>query len=170
MSFKEDANLDINELDKACLEQPALYAEWGELWAQSIRNRDRLKEQITAKKAEIDGKIRDNPGEFGWSMEKNPTETWVSNQVILHKDVKELTDQLTEAQYLVNRMSTAKETMDHRLKALSILTELYKGDYFSSSSKGSAFVKNAVEKSREKQREMIEDSPRMKRRLTKKNE
>jgi len=167
MSFKEDANLDINELDKACLEQPSMYADWGELWAQAVRNLDRLKEQITAKKAEIDEQIRKDPSEFGWTMEKNPTETWISNQVILHSEVRELTDQSTEAQYLVNRMITAKQTMDHRLKSLGILAELYKGTYFAGSSKGATFVQDAVAKSQQKQRDMMENNPRMKKRLVK---
>jgi len=160
MSFKEDANLDINELDKACLEQPRLYAEWSSLWAEAVRLRDKLKERLTAKKMEVDELIRKNPEEFGWdNASKSPTEVWVANRLLQNEEVISLSEELIEAQYGVNKMASAKETMDHRLKSLSILSELYKGSYFSASSKGTAFVQDAVTKSQEKQRVLLNSHP-----------
>ena len=165
MSFAEDVKLDVTMLDTAALEQAASFAEWGNEWAKACLDRDRMKERLAAKKAEIDDKIRKDPSEFGWEMEKNPTETWVANQVVAHAEVVELTDQFLVAQSEVNVMMIAKEAMEHRLKALSILTELYKGNYYSASSKGKIPRDRAIDAAQDRQREKLEKS--IKRRITK---
>lgn len=167
MSFQDDVKLDVTTLDTSALEQPAAYAEWGNEWAKAVLERDRLKERLSAKKAEVDDLIRSVPGDFGWNLEKNPTETWIANRVIAHEDVVKLTDDFLLAQYEVNSMTVAKEAMDHRLKALSILTELYKGNYYASSSKGTLPRERAIEASQDKQREKLEKNMKLKRRAGK---
>jgi hypothetical protein len=167
MSLKEDLKLDVTELDRATLDQPALYGEWAQKWAEAVFERDKLKEQISAMKALVDEDIRSRPRDYGWELEKNPTETWVANQAILHKDVKELSDKLLEAQYNVNMMTVAKEALDHRMNSLRIMTELYKGNYFSATSRGSMSNQDVIEKHNDKQREAIDKNPRMLRRIRK---
>jgi hypothetical protein len=167
MSFQDDVKLDVTTLDTAALEQPAAYAEWGNEWAKAVLERDRLKERLSAKKAEIDDRIRKEPSEFGWTLEKSPTETWIANQVVAHADVMALTEELLQAQFEVNHMTVAKEAMDHRLKALSILTELYKGNYYSATSKSKLPRERAIEASQDRQREKLEKSMKLKRRTEK---
>ncbi|MFA5394387.1 MAG: hypothetical protein WC346_00025 [Methanogenium sp.] len=160
-SLKDDLRLDITELDRHALDQPALYAEWSKKWAEAILVRDRLKEQIAAKKAEVDDDVRSRPRDYGWDMDKNPTETWISNQVMLHTEVVELVEKMLQAQYEVNMMSVAKEAMEHRMNSLRIMTELYKGNYFSATSRSSEFHQEAVEKHNDQQREDLDKHPRM---------
>jgi hypothetical protein len=167
MSLKEDLKLDVTELDRATLDQPALYGEWAQKWAEAVFERDKLKEQISAMKALVDEDIRSRPRDYGWELEKNPTETWVANQAILHKDVKDLSDKLLAAQYNVNMMTVAKEALDHRMNSLRIMTELYKGNYFSATSRGSMSNQDVIERHNDKQREALDKSPRMLRRIKK---
>jgi hypothetical protein len=169
VSLKDDLRLDITELDRHTLDQPDLYGYWGEEWAKAVDARDKLKEQIAAMKALVDEDIRSRPRDYGWELEKNPTETWVANQALLHKDVKELTDKMLEAQYNVNMMVVAKEAIEHRGNSLRIMTELYKGNYFSATSRGSASHEQVIERHNEQQREALDKHPKMLRRL-KKNE
>jgi hypothetical protein len=166
MSFKDDIKLDVADLDHAALEQPSLCAEWGEKWAQAVLDRDRLKERLTSRRAEIDEEIRKSPESFGNEGGKI-TETWIASKVQLHEDVVSLNQELLEAQYNVNMMSVARDALDHRLKALSTLTELYKGNYFSAAARGSSNVTDAVDRSMEDQRKKVEQHPKMLRRLKK---
>lgn len=165
MSLKEDLKLDITELDRAALSQASLYYEQSLLWAEAINARDRLKERISTKKAEVDEDIRSRPRSYGWELEKNPTETWVSNQVMIHPDVQELTEQLLTAQYQVNMMAVGKEALDHRMNAIRIMTELYKGNYFSATSKSSELSAHSIERHNDEQRKAISSSPRILKRL-----
>jgi len=164
MSLKDDVKLSVQDLDSAALDQPTIFAHWGEEWAKAIFERDKLKEQISAKRAELDEQIRKDPSSFGLSDDKKPTENWVSAQIDSHEEYSELSGQLSQAQYEVNMMTVAKEACEHRLKSLNILTELYKGNYFSASSKGSISHTTAVEKSQDSQREKLNSNPRLLRR------
>ncbi len=161
MSLKDDLRLDVTELDRAALDQPSLFQEWSEKWAEAVFDRDKLKEQISSVKALVDEDIRSRPKDYGWDMEKSPTETWVANQVMLHKDVKEVTDKMMQAQYNVNMMSVAKEAIEHKSTSLKMLVELYKGNYFSATSRGDVSTSNLIERHNDKQREVLDNHPKM---------
>lgn len=165
--LKDDVKLSVQDLDNAALNQAEIFAHWGEEWAKAIFERDKLKEQISAKRAELDDQIRKDPSAYGLPDDKKPTENWVSAQIDSHAEYNELNGQLAQAQYEVNMMSVAKEACEHRLKALNILTELYKGNYFSASSKGSVSHVTAVEKSQDVQREKLNSNPRLTKRAKK---
>jgi hypothetical protein len=144
MSLKDDIKLDFTKLDKAALEQPELFEEWSKLWADAVFERDKIKEQLKIAEAEADVEIRNNPKKFGWKEEKSPTEAWLVKQIIIHRKVKELSLALTEAQYQINVYSSAKETIEHRGRALSILTELYKQSYFVARSRTESYYTDAL--------------------------
>ena len=162
MSLKDDVKLDINKLDEAAIQQPSLYEEWSTLWADAVYERDKLKEKLAVAKAEADESIRSNPSKYGWSKtDKAPTEAWILTQIMLDKEVNDLTQEIIKAQHEVNLYSSAKETCDHRLKALSILTELYKGNYFSAVSRNdSGRLEKVYEKTREGHEEASKSSMR----------
>jgi len=162
--FKDDIKLEIDHLDKAALDQPSLYAEWGENWANAILKKDRTKEALSAAKSNADAEIRANPFVFGWNSEKNPTEAWVANQIALHEKVVELESDLIDAQYEVNMMGVAKESLDHRKKSLEILAMLYTSSYFVGKARTEKnYVETLIEKGAEAQTQKLEKSPRMKR-------
>jgi hypothetical protein len=161
MSLKEDMLLDVHDLDRAALDQPSIYAYWGEQWAKAILERDKLVEKVSATKAELLKKMRENPKAYGWMEDKKPGENWFASVVEFHPDVTELKSLLPDAEYEVNMMRIAKDDCDHRLKSLNMLVELYKGNYFTASSKGSISHITAVEHSQDNQREKLNENPRM---------
>ena len=62
-------------------------------------------------------------------------------------------------------MASAKETIEHRGKAMSILTELYKGNYFVAKSRTNDNYSSAVTKGNvEAQSEALEKNERLKQR------
>jgi len=163
MGLAEDLKLDILDLDTAILEQPALYEQQGRAWAEAVAERDRLKEQLAMAKATADAAIRQNPDSYG--VIGKATETWIAYQINTVPEVIEANDALLEASKDVSILAIGKEAFDHRLAALKILTELYKGNYFSASSRTHSPHEMAIEIAQEKQREKMESNPRMLKRM-----
>jgi hypothetical protein len=165
MAFKDDIKMSIYKLDEAALNQAELYEEWSTKWAQAISERDKLKEQITIFKAEVDERIRLHPQKYGWASDKAPTETWIAQKIILDPELRELNNKFIEAQYNVNIMASAKETLEHRKKGLDILTDLYKGNYFVAKSRtGENYTETLTRKNTEAQSDHLDNDERMKRR------
>jgi hypothetical protein len=167
-SFAEDMFLDVKDLDRAALDQPAIYAKWSMEWALALFSRDKLKDRIKAKRAEISKQIRLDPESFGGSAEKKVAENWVNATVDAHDEVLALEEEMTEKQYEVEMLQIAKNDCDQRGKSINQLIELYKGNYFASSSRGSASHVTAIEHFQDKQREKLNDNPRLTKKLTKK--
>lgn len=170
MAFKDDMKLDVLDLDRAALDQPRLYAENGEQWASAILERDKAKERLSAKRTEVDESVRNDPDKYGLPTGSKPTEAWISNKIAQHEEVVTLTEELNKAQYNVNMMTVGKEALDHRLQVLKILTDLYKGNYFSAQSRMTESYKTAIERSGEDQANAAEASPRMQRLMQKRRE
>jgi hypothetical protein len=167
MALKDDIKISIFNLDKATIEQPELFEKWSREWADAVFERDKLKEQLSVLKAELDEKIRLNPTKYGWKQEgKNPTEPWFASKIIVQPEHKELNERFIKAQYNVNIMSAGKETVEHRGKALSILTDLYKGNYFAAKARGEVNYQDTLsKKNTEAQSEGLNNSKRMQARM-----
>jgi len=165
-TLKDSLKLDIMSLDTACLEQASLYEEMGESWAEAVAERDRVKERLTAKRAEIDEDVRKHPEKYN-SGDKI-TETWIGNKVSQDAEVVTLNDELITCQYNVNMLSTGKESIEHRGNALRFLIELYKGNYFAASSKHFPGNAEAAALSQDEQGAAMDSNPRLlKRRIPK---
>ena len=166
MAFDVDIKLNKNHLDQNAIEQVDLYEKCTDKWADAVLTRDEAKENLTVIKAEVDEEIRANPLEHGWSSEsKTPTETWISNQVTLNERVREATTKHLKTMHKVNQLSGDKETLEHRKKALDILTELYKGQYFVAVGRTDDNYKKAItDEGKEAQRDVLNKSERLRRR------
>jgi len=165
MNFKDAIKLNIFHLDKNAIDQVDLYEEWSDKWSVALKERDFAKEDLTQLKAEVDEAIRLNPVKYGWDEEKkSPTEIWIANRVALDKRVKEAQKHVIECQYYANKMSARKEVLEHRKKSLEVLTDLYKGNYFVSTSRTDNNYKCAVsEEGSNAQREALQNSERIRR-------
>ena len=64
INYKEDLEIDLAILEKNWSEQALLFAKWGELHAQVTSIRDRKREELDIKKAEVEKDIRSNPGKY----------------------------------------------------------------------------------------------------------
>jgi hypothetical protein len=165
--FKEAIKIDPLQLDKAVLIQADLVVEWSELWAEATRDRDRLKERINIVRAECDKDIRSNPKKFGWEDAKSPTEGFINANIPLHPKMKEVNEELIDLQYDVNIYSIAREALDHRKRAVTILMELYKSDYYSSNPRMTGYENSVSKENTKAQNEALSASPRLKKRVDK---
>jgi hypothetical protein len=163
MEFKDQVKLDKNCLDDNAIEQPTLYAEWSEKWAKAVLIRDKAKERVSTIIAEASTDIRNHPEQYSWENDKAPTESFINSQIPIHPEVKKSQEELIEAQYQVNLLSSAKETLGQRNDALAALTRLYTGGYFSAKS-NPELKAQAQEKISTVQREGL-TSPRLKRKV-----
>jgi len=157
-TLKDSLKLDIMSLDTACLEQASLYEEMGEDWAEAVAERDRVKERLTAKRAEIDEDVRKHPDKYGG---EKITETWISNKVSQDPEVVTLNDELITCQYNVNMLSTGKESIEHRGNALKFLIDLFKGNYFAASSRRFPGNSEAAAVSQDNQGAAMDNHPRL---------
>lgn len=167
-TLREDMSLDVKDLDRAALDQPIIFKKWAEKWAEAVFDRDKIKDKIKGKKAELIKNIRENPEKYGGQDGKKIAENWLNSVVENHDEILALERDLTEAQYDVYMMQIAKEDCEQRSRSLNLLVELYKGQYFAASSRGSVSHVVAIEHSQDRQRGKIEDHPRMKKLLKKK--
>lgn len=164
MAFKDDIKLSIYELDKSLIELPSLYDDWSTKWADAVHRKDDLENQIENHKTNLDEKIRENPQKFGWESQKDPTEVFIKSAISRDPGLRKLNLELIEAQYDVNKFGGAKATIEKSLKAIDILTELYKGNYWAGQSKTSwEYREKLTEKHAEEQRSMLKGSPRLNR-------
>lgn len=129
--FLEDVQLDVDSLDDANIMQASLYAKWGRSWAIAVKERDEIKERKEVVRADLDSRIRNRPEKYGWEGTKSPTETFISNTILLQQAYQDISQQLIEAQQSVNLMSVAKEAMDHKGRRIDSLIELEKIGWFS---------------------------------------
>lgn len=166
MSLKDDMKLDILDLDTAALTQADLYYTIGQQWAEAVAERDSLKEKLASARATADEEIRKNPKKFN-AEDMKITEAWVAAKISLHPEVVSISAKLIDAQLNVNILAIGKEALDHRLKMISVLMELYKGNYYIASSRTHSPHELAIDSSHEKQREIIEQHPRMLKRINK---
>ena len=165
MSFKDDIKINIYTLDKNSIDQVDLYDEWGTKWADTEKEKDIAKENLSVIKAEIDEEVRKSPGKFGWDSDRSPTEAWVANKIILHEKVRKASTILINAQHNANIMRIAKETLDHRSRSLDRLTDLYKGQYFVSRSRtDEKYTKAIIDEGKEAQTKALEGSNRLRKR------
>lgn len=160
--FRGALKLDLLTLDQATLEQPSLFFDCSIKWANAISRRDSLKDQLSLARADGDKSLRDDPTDYGWpNPDKAITESWITQNIEKFEDVSDLKKQLTEAQTDVNIFAVAKEACEQRLKALSILTELWKGNYFATSLKPNINASDAATRSQNRQEEAMENNPRL---------
>lgn len=163
--FKQDVKLDQYSLDTCALEQPELYAYWGEQWANAVNDRDRAKDYLSIVRSDCDEEIRKDPRAYGWINEKAPTEAFIASAINGHEDYKAANDEYLAACHEVNILAVAKESFEQRRKMIEVLAQLYVSSYFSGNKDFDKGYKTAIEKEASKQQdEGLEKNPRLARR------
>ena len=74
-TLKEDMLLDVRDLDRAALDQTIIFKKWAEKWASAVYERDKVKDKIKAKRADLAKQIRANPDKFGGQDGKKISES-----------------------------------------------------------------------------------------------
>ena len=146
----KDVEVDFFKLEENWRDQSSLYMKWSEKWANAVENRD-LRKRL------LDGEIRDYPEKYG--LKTNPSEAAVKAKI----EVDELYIELTKK---MNLFASTKTALEHRKQSLEGLTKLFISGYWTIPNLPieikEALKKREKEEMREKRKELIKQSPRLK--------
>ena len=126
--IEKDLEIDKDNLDFACLDQPRRFMKWSVEYAEAIRIRDEAKRSASVIKANTNLDIRTRPSEYG--IEK-ATEGSINAALESNEEVNKAEKEISDAQYAVNIYSAAKEALDQRRSMLERLVALYISGYYS---------------------------------------
>ena len=127
-NFKQDLEIDQYSLDKEWMQQAILYAWWATKAVDAAFEYDKAKERLDVTKAELDMNIRKDPSSFG--IEKM-TEGAIQSTIIGHAIYQEDNNKLLEAKRDAKLLDVARDSFDHRRRALEKLTDLFLSKYYS---------------------------------------
>lgn len=128
MDYEKDMYIDESALDVEWLGQPTLMMRYSRALAKAEKEVSRLKEKIKVTAAVLDKDIRSNPGQY--KIDVKLTEAVVNNAIIIQDEYQELQEELIDAQYEVNMLKGAVESIKERKDALQDLVRLHGQQYF----------------------------------------
>lgn len=127
LNYEKDMWIDDTALDVECLHQPQLMMRYSRALADAKREVTRLKEQLDIVRAELDKKVRTDPDKYG--LDKI-TESVVTNTIMLDTQYQAAVDDLRDAQYEVNMLIGAVDSVQQRKDMLEALIKLHGQQYF----------------------------------------
>jgi len=127
-NFKEDLVIDQFSLDKEWRQQALLYAHWAEKAVDASFEYDKAKERLDVIRAELDMNIRKDPSAFG--IDKI-TEGAVQSAIANNAIYQEANSKLLESKRDAKLLDVARESFEHRKRALEKLTDLFLAKYYS---------------------------------------
>lgn len=157
MGYKEDLKIDKFSLDEELQNQASLFMQYVQDFAESVFDRDKVKQQLELEYAEIDEKIRKNPDLFG--IDK-VTETAIRSAILKEETYKEKQNEYFEAVKRANVLGGAKEAFSQRKSMLEHLVKLELAGYFAEP----AVSKEVDEKAERKESEKVRKKLRGRRR------
>jgi len=163
LNYKKDLEIDKFNLDEECENQPRKFAKWAEKYIETKKERDKIKQKIKVKRAEVEKNIRYTPEDYG--LNGKITEAMVKAEVELHREVQELENELIEKNYEVGILEVAKEAFQDRKKELENEIGLYIGNYWSTPNpKIVESIKKEIEdKTENEQKTKLKKNERLKR-------
>lgn len=127
-NYQDEIRIDLSSLEDDLKNQAEYFLYWAEQHANAITERDKLKQRIDVKRAELDAEIRKNWERYGF--EKAPTENAIINWIVRHFEFIELNQELIEATRRVNIYSASEKAFDQRKHSLKPLADLYIAGYW----------------------------------------
>jgi len=125
--YELDMEIDADELDVECLNQPALMLKYSTKLAQALQVKDLAKEALDYMKAQIDKSIREDPEKYGLAK---ITETAVANAILEEKQYRDSVSKVTKASFEVNVVQGAVRAVEQRKQMLENLVKLHGQSYF----------------------------------------
>jgi hypothetical protein len=147
LDYKKDLEIDKNNLDGEWEQQSLLFAKWAEKAVEAAFDRDRAKENLDIVRAKLDQKIRLQAS----TTNEKITETAIANKIILDIEYQEANQQVIESAKNLGILNVARESFDHRKKALERETDLYLAGYYSEP-KESKFTKSVRGENEEREK------------------
>lgn len=127
--IEQDLEIDKDNLDNACLDQPRRFLKWSVAYAEAIRVRDEAKRNASVIKSNTNLDVRTRPEAYG--IANKPTVDSIAAVVESNEEVNKAEKDISDAQYAVNIYSAAKEALDQRRSMLERLVALYISGYYS---------------------------------------
>lgn len=120
----KDTKIDRYDLDTLCVIQPSLIAKWNGALAQASTERDKAKEQLKVKEAELI--LR---GQTECTSKK--TDAGIKAWMMTHDERKELADAYHQSESYVNHLFAAKSSIEAKKEAIELVGKLYLSGYYS---------------------------------------
>jgi hypothetical protein len=153
MNYKRDLEIDLNCLPMECRLQPSLFMQYSELSVDACLERDRLKEILDATDAVIDSEVRCNPTLHGWTGDKKPTETFISNAVKLDGRHIKATQNYHNALKQSKLLEAAVKAFAQRKDMLGYEVNMLLGGIFSDIKDNT--IKKSLSQTNERQRDVL---------------
>lgn len=128
--FKRDVEINPNQLDVEWLRQPFLYQKYAEEAAHARDRRDRAKDALEVVKAQVDGDVRANPVNYGFTGDKKPTESAIASAILQSEEYQEANEKYLKAKLECDLIQSAVLSIEQRKSALENLVKLLNSSYF----------------------------------------
>ncbi len=129
MGYKEDLQININNLDNEWIRQAPLYMDAVESSADANDEVSKSKQKLELVQAELDTEIRTDPDKF--NIEGKLTEKAIASTISQHQDYKFAYKDYLDTKHEAAILAGAVVAFDHRKRALESLSKLWLGSYFS---------------------------------------
>ena len=126
--FRQRLPVDQFQLEIACIDQPVIYDEVGQLVTEWNASAKIAADKLDFVKADQSSKIRLNPEKFGVAK---LTEGSVESAVLLTKEHQEAASDLIETEKIVGYLRILQLSLDQRKSTLNNLVTLYVHNYYS---------------------------------------
>jgi hypothetical protein len=146
--FKKYLAIDKQALDDEVMQQPALFFEVSEAYAQAVAERDALKEELNA----IDAKV------FVYQRGGDPkaTDTAIKSRVAVDPKHQKAFTEWLEAKEHADRLAALKDSFFQRSEMLKTLGRLHASNYFEQTSVRSTQSTDAMVYQRQRERLAIQ--------------
>jgi len=125
--FKKYLKIDKQALDDEVMQQPGLFFEVSEAYAQAVAERDALKEELSVTDADLFHAFRARNSE-------RATDTYIKGQVQVAPDHQKAFTEWLEAKEHADRLAALKDSFFQRSEMLKTLGRLHASNYFEQTS------------------------------------
>lgn len=119
--------IDKLALDDEWVRQPSLYFSWAERAAKARRDWDEAKSSLEVVTAELDDKVRSNPGLY---CDGKLTEKVVEKSIVREKEYLEAVASVNKAKHRYEIASAVVSALEHKKAALGKLVDLFLASYY----------------------------------------
>jgi hypothetical protein len=134
LNYAEDIKVDPYNLDLEWAQLPGLHSKWATRLIEVENQRDRLREQIELKYAELDLEIRSNLAQY--KLGEGSPERAIKSTIVKNEQYKTLQQQYLNAKYAAKVLRIAVKGIKDKEKTIDRLTKLYHDQYYMKPYKG----------------------------------
>jgi len=127
-AFRQKLPIDQFQLEIACINQPVLYDEVGQLLTECRSWEKAANDKLQFIHADQSSRIRHSPEKYGVIKITEPS---VESAILLTKEYQEATKDLVEFEKIVGYLKVLQTSLNHRKSELSNLVQLWVRSYYS---------------------------------------